>query len=81
MIRAPHLRLVDGPLADTQSPRDAIVEKMANDLVRAGNPGNERDAMRTLRDQGYYAADIIMCIDDARQVAMQGVVAREMSEP
>jgi hypothetical protein len=80
MIRAPHLILLESPLVDTQSLRHALIERMANDLLAAGVIDSEAASMRTLRRLGYTAADIIMCIDDARQVAMQDIVAREMAK-
>jgi hypothetical protein len=50
-------------------------------LIRDGTCGVESDAIRSLRDAGFAMPDIIMCIDDARQVAMQDIVAREMAKP
>jgi hypothetical protein len=79
--RAPHLRLIDGPLVDTQSPRTALVQSMANCLVKAKSAGSETASTLTLRACGFRMADITMLLDDARQTAIQEVVAEEMSEP
>jgi hypothetical protein len=76
-----HIRLVDGPLVDTKTWRTLLVERMANDLIRApGTANSEVAAMRTLRICGHAMADIVMLIDDARQVAMQDIVAEEMAK-
>ena len=83
MTRAPHLTLiVDSPLVDTQSLRNAMIERMANDLVRHHQAASrESDAMRTLKECGHAMADIVMCIDDVRNLAFQEIVAKEVSEP
>lgn len=82
MMRAPHLCLIDGPLVDNQSLRNALVERMANDLVRHHQAAaREAAAMRTLRDCGHAMADIVMLIDDVRNLAFQEIAAREMAKP
>lgn len=81
MSRARNLYLVDGPLVDTQSLRNAMVERMANDLIRHNQAASrEAAAMRTLRDCGHAMADIVMLIDDVRNLAFSEIVAKEVSE-
>lgn len=74
-------RLVDGPLIEVN--RTALVAEMAKALIEAGSFFCERDAVMTLIGaRKFRAVHIAMCIDDARQVAMQeNVVAREMGAP
>jgi AmiR/NasT family two-component response regulator len=72
--------LIDGPVIDSTIKRKAKVEQMAKDLVRYDAFHNEADAIRSLFGRGYGMADIVMLVDDARQVAMQDVVAREMAK-
>lgn len=62
------------------TPRKALVERMASDLIRFGAVANEQDSIRSLFGNGYSMVDLVMCIDDARQVAMQEIVAREMGK-
>lgn len=82
MTRRAYLTLIDGPLVDTKSLRDALIERMANDLVRHHQAASrEAAAMRTLRDCGYPMADIVMLIDDVRNLAFSEIVAAEVSEP
>jgi hypothetical protein len=57
-----------------------MVEQMANALVREQAMDIESDAIRSLHGAGFQMADIVMCIDDARQAAMQHIVAREMAK-
>lgn len=80
MITAHHLRLIDGPL-NSQSLRTALLQRMANELLQAGTAGSETAAMRTLRDAGHAMADIVMLVDEARQAAVEDVVAKEMARP
>lgn len=83
MTRPAHLTLIDGPLVDTQSLRHALIERMANDLILHKQAASrESAAIRTLHKTcGYAMADIIMCIDDVRNLAFSEIVAKEMSEP
>lgn len=78
MMSHPRVRLVDGPLID-KLPRSELVARMARDLIKYDAIGNEQDSIRSLFGRGFSMVDIVMCIDDARQVAMQEVVAREMA--
>lgn len=74
--------LIDGGLADGNARRGELVARMASDLVRFDSFRDEADAIRSLyATRNYQMADIVMRIDDARQTAMQIVVAREISEP
>lgn len=64
------------PLLNTR--RADLVARMAARLIECGTYSSESDAMRSL--VGNYAiADIMMLIDDARQVATQEAVARDMT--
>lgn len=80
MMSYPRIRIVDGTLID-KAPRSELVKRMAADLIKYDAVGNEQDSIRSLFGRGYSMVDIVMCIDDARQVAMQEVVAREMARP
>lgn len=74
-----NFHLIDGPLLKASAQREALVQQMADDLVRYDAFANESDAIRTLMNRSYRPLDIALLADDARQVAMQSVVAREMS--
>lgn len=73
------LRLIDGPVTSIR--RAELVARMAKDLVKYEAAADERDSIRSLFGRGYSMPDIVMLIDDARQAAMQEIVAREMSKP
>ena len=61
-------------------PRKDLVEAMAADLVKYDAFRVEADAIRSLYGtRRYPIGDIMSCIDDARAVAFQDVVAREMA--
>lgn len=72
-----HLEIIDNPLVNR---RADLVAKMAKDLIQFQSFSNEPDAMRSLIGR-YSSFDIALCIDDARQAAMQDIVAREMAKP
>ena len=76
-----HFHLIDGPLMEARARRDAMAQRMADHLVKHDAFTNESDAIRSLMASGYPPLDIAILADDARQVAMQSVVAREMSKP
>lgn len=80
MMTYPQIKLIDGALID-KMPRKELVEKMARDLIRFDAVANERDSIRSLFGHGYSMIDLVMLIDDARQVAQQEIVAREMGKP
>ena len=71
-------RPIDGPLA-IAGERLARVEKMADALIAFETYGDEQEAVRSLYGNGYRMIEICLLLDDARQVAMQRVVAREMA--
>jgi hypothetical protein len=75
-----NLFLPDGPLAAARAAREATVHAMAADLIRFESFHTTSDAVRSLMGH-YKAMEIALYADDARQVAMQGVVAREMMKP
>ncbi len=70
-------RLLDAGLVNVA--RNSMVARMAAVLVRKHTFGDEEDARFSLRYAGFTMAEIVMCIDDARQVAAQHVVAMEMA--
>ncbi len=71
--------LVDGPLMTAPERRTATVARMARLLAEADAFAIRGDAIRHLLASGYPVSDVFILVDDARQVAMQTVVAREMS--
>jgi hypothetical protein len=54
-----HLRIIDNPLVDNKTWRTATLEAMVAILIRDQTFGNERDAIRSLRDEGYDMVEII----------------------
>jgi hypothetical protein len=81
MMTYPPIRLLDGPLMAYRERRKAVAERMAKDLLRFESYLTEQDAIRSLYGAGYPMADIVMLVDDARQLAVQEIVAMEMSRP
>lgn len=76
-----NIRLVDGPLVDNHTRRKDLVTRMAKDLIRFDAVADERDAIRALAWCGSYGTlDVVLLVDDARQVAMQEIVAAEMGK-
>lgn len=73
--------LLDGPLMTAIERRQAITEVMAIDLIRAGVPACEQDTIRILNHCGYYWLDVALLAEEARALAFQEIVAREMSKP
>lgn len=71
---------LDATLAEIREARRDLVCKMAWDLIRFEAIANEADSIRSLIGAGYSAMEIMMLIDDVRQVAVQALVAKEMSE-
>lgn len=61
--------------------REVRVSRMAADLVEADAFATLADAIRLLMWKGYGSVEVGLLADDARQVAMQSVVAKEMSKP
>lgn len=70
--------LIDGPLMTTPERRAARVEAMAFLLRQTNAYADRGDAVRFLMARGFSTLDILLLVDDARQVAVQDVVAREM---
>lgn len=73
--------LIDGPLMSIFDRRREMIESMAKDLV-AGGEGLlcDSDAMQILRHKGYAMVDVAILAGEARMVAMQEIVAQEMSD-
>lgn len=76
ILTAP-IRLIDGPLIYTR--RNETVARMAQALVAEDAFHSEQDAIRLLMHKGFPPVQVFNLIDDARQLAMQHVVARERS--
>lgn len=80
----PHLKpyLLDGPLMLAPERRAAMALNMGAELLENDCFRDRGDAIRHLMASptGWSAVDIMMLVDDARQWAMQAVVAAEMSE-
>lgn len=68
-------------ISTTGAERRERIEKMAADLIHFDAVGSEQDAIRALVGNGYSTSEICMLLDDARQLAVQDAVAREMSKP
>ena len=73
--------LPDGPLMAARAFREGIVLSMAQDLVDCDAFADINDARRCLLAKRYLSVHIVAWLADARQVAMQTVVARVMMEP
>lgn len=71
------LRLIDGGLVNIL--RDRTVNVLAADLVTYDAFRNKSDAVRCLLARGHRSLDVARYLDDARQVAAQTAVAREMA--
>ena len=73
--------LLDGPICGLIPARAAMIERMAETL--SANPeglASDRDAVRVLFDAGYGIANSAILGGEARMVAYQEIVAREMGE-
>ncbi|KRR25951.1 hypothetical protein [Bradyrhizobium retamae] len=74
-------RWLEGPIVvKPPTYRQELIESMARGLQEAGTAGDERGAIRWLFNNRYAMADIVMLLDDARALAFQEIVAREMSK-
>jgi hypothetical protein len=74
--------LINGPLMTTIERRQALTLRMAKDLVvYADGLASDRDAVRVLLAKGYHHIDVAILAGEARMLAYQEVVAREMSRP
>lgn len=75
-------RWLKGPLViKPPTYRQQLTESMARVLQESGAASDERDSMRVLHYEGYAWPDIIICLPDARALAVQESVAAEMSKP
>jgi len=75
--------LLDGPISvsGALSRRQRLVSDMAQALLKYDAFRNEADAMRCLLVQRRWSTfDVLACLDDARQVAMQEMVAEAMAD-
>lgn len=72
--------LLDGPLCSLIEARRGMIEAMARDLVRQGALGSDREAIMALTGR-YRVFDVAMLAGEARMVAYQEIVAREMGQP
>lgn len=72
--------LLDGPLMLAPERRAAMVETMARELYDALLFADRGDSIRFLLGRGYPAIDIMLLVDDARQAAVQEIVAKEMGD-
>jgi uncharacterized membrane protein len=71
------LRLIDGPLVLVD--QTEVVKRMGAQLMTDDAFRNRTDAMLSLRRAGFDTLEIVLNLDDARQVAVQTIVAREMA--
>lgn len=80
----PHLShkpyLLDGPIMSNPDRIRLMVERMARCLVEKDAFHDPKQAMRELMLAGFPAFLVMRKLDDARQAAMQGVVAELMGE-
>jgi hypothetical protein len=79
---SPKLYLLEGPLCGLIEARRDLIERMAKTL--SDNPeglSSDRDAIRVLVANGYGFANAAILAGEARMVAYQEIVAREMSQP
>lgn len=81
MIVNAQFRLIDAPLMDNQTRIRMMVERMARDLVAADAFHEPKEAMRALMLARYPAFVVLRLVDNARQLAMQEIVAAEMMKP
>ena len=72
--------LVDGPLMTTEARKQQVAEQMASHLLDTNTVLNREDAVRMLRTAGYSIFDVHLLVDDARAVAFQEIVAKEMAD-
>jgi hypothetical protein len=76
-------RLVDAPLSLDAARQERIqkVAEMADILVSTGTYTDRDDAILILLARGYSRFEVHACIEDVSHVALEHVVAMEMSEP
>jgi len=73
--------LLDGPLMTAIERRRTVTERMAKDLIEAGALSSDQEAIRFLHRAGYPMLDVALLAAEARMLAYQEIVAREMSAP
>jgi len=74
--------LMDGPLCALPARRQALIERMAETLhARPDGLSGDREAVRVLLSEGFATIDVAMLVGEARMLAYQEIVAREMSKP
>ncbi len=71
--------LIDGPIMTTPERRQALVDRMAKDLAAGQVFLDMDDSVRALRGWGYSMIDVALLVADARMVAFQDLVAKEMA--
>jgi hypothetical protein len=71
--------LLDGPLMTAPERRIRLIKSMANELVKHGAAGDRGDAIRVLQALNYGVVNIHCLVDEARTLAVQEIVAKEMS--
>lgn len=76
-------RLVDGPISLDVAHQERLqkITDMAADLIEQGSYVDHGDSIMTLVAKGYPAFEVHALLADARQCAIEHVVAMEMSEP
>jgi hypothetical protein len=73
--------LLEGSLSGLIQRRPELIERMAKTLVEYPEGlASDSDAVRILRWKGYAPFDVALVAGEARSVAYQAIVAREMSE-
>lgn len=74
--------LIDGPLMTTCERRKKTLAQMAKALADSGEHiASDRDAVRVLMAAGYHHLEVALLAGEARMLAYQEIVAREVSEP
>lgn len=74
--------LLSGSNAQAQQRRKDLAERMARDLLKAPETlVDDCDAVRFLRCKGYGHIDVAVAGVDARYLACQEIIAREISKP
>jgi hypothetical protein len=79
-VLAMSLYLLEGSMTDLIKRRHALIERMASTLVRVGIPKNNELATRTLFNNGYDWENAVLLAAEARYLASQEIVGREMSD-
>lgn len=74
--------LIDGPMMTTPERREQLLKSMAKDLAASGDGlPTDRDAVRVLLAKGYGTINVAILAGEARMLAYQEIVAREMAKP